>query len=86
MKTKINIYHNRINKTFHGNKTTEDNECCTCLCVISLDSIVTVDKTSYPQIFLEECKYAVKKKKIINSINEELIVRFIKFMYYGFSD
>ena len=48
MKTKINIYHNRINKTFHGNKTTEDNECYTCLCVISLDSIVTVDKTSYP--------------------------------------
>ena len=23
-------------------------------------------------IFLEECKYVVKKKKIINSINEEL--------------
>ena len=23
-------------------------------------------------IFLEECKYVIKKKKIINSINEEL--------------
>ena len=23
-------------------------------------------------MFLEECKYAVKKKKIINTINEEL--------------
>ena len=24
------------------------------------------------QIFLEECKYAIKKKEIINSVNEEL--------------
>ena len=31
-------------------------------------------KKCYPQIFLEECKYAVKKKKIINKINEELNV------------
>ena len=27
---------------------------------------------NYPQILLRECNYAVKKKKIINFINEEL--------------
>ena len=43
-----------------------DNKWCTCLSVISLDSIVNADK-KYPQIFLEECKHAVKKKKILNS-------------------
>ena len=42
------------------------------LSVILLDSFVKIDNDYHPQIFLEECKYAVKKKKIINAINEEL--------------
>ena len=29
-------------------------------------------KKYYPQIFLGECKYSIEKKKIINTINEEL--------------
>ena len=37
-----------------------------------LDSVVEVGKKYYPEILLEECKYAVKKKNIMNAINEEL--------------
>ena len=44
IKTKIKIYNNRINAKLHGNKIPEDNEYCTCLSVISLDSIVNVDE------------------------------------------
>ena len=40
----------------------EDNGCCTCLSVILLDSFVKTDNDCYPQKYLEECKYAVKKK------------------------
>ena len=40
--------------------------------VILLDSIVNVDKKYHLQIFLKEWKYAMKKKKIMNAINEEL--------------
>ena len=29
-------------------------------------------KQYYPQIFLEECKYAIKDKTIANTINEDL--------------
>ena len=72
IKTKIKIYNNKINTNFQGNKIPEDNECCACLFVILSDSIINVDEKLYPQIFLEECKYVIKKKKIINSINEEL--------------
>ena len=50
----------------------EENEYYTCLSVILLDSLVKIDNDYYPQIFVEECKYAVKKKKIMNTINEEL--------------
>ena len=63
IKTKIKIYNSRINTNFQGNKIPDDNECCACLSVILLDSVVNVDKRYYPQIFLAECKYAQKKKK-----------------------
>ena len=72
IKIKIEIYSNRINTNFHDNEIPENNECYACLSVILLDSAATVDKKYYPQTFSEECKYAIKKKKTINSINEEL--------------
>ena len=44
-----------------------------CLPVILLHSIfVNSDKEYHPQIPLEECKYAIKNKKIPNTINEDL--------------
>ena len=73
IKTKIKIYNNRIYTNFQYNKIPKDNEYCACLSVILLDSIfVNSDKEYYPQILLEECKYAIKNKKIVNTINEDL--------------
>ena len=57
---------------FYGNKTPKEGEHYTYLSIIFLDSIVNADKKYHPQIFLEECKYVMKKKKIMNTINEEL--------------
>ena len=73
IKTRIKVYNDRISTNFQYKEITKDNKFCACLSVILLDSIVVnEDKKCYPQIFLEECKYAVKKKKIMNTINEEL--------------
>ena len=58
---------------FQHNKIPKDSKYCACLSVILVDStFVNSNKKYYPQIFLEECKYAVKDRKIINTINEEL--------------
>ena len=65
IKIKIKIYNYRMNTNFQDNKIPKDNECCACLSVVLLDSVVNVDKKYYAQIVLEECKYAVKKKKIM---------------------
>ena len=73
IKTKVKISNNRVYVNFQYNKILKDNEYCTCLSVILLDStFVNSDKECHSQIFLEECKYAIKKKKIMNTINEEL--------------
>ena len=58
IKDKIRLY----NVNFYGNKIPK-NECYTCLSVILLDSVVNVDKKYYPQIFLEQYKYAVIRKR-----------------------
>ena len=71
--TKIKIYNNRVYTNFQHNKIPRDNEYFACLSAILLDSIfVNSDKEYYPQIFLEECKYLIKNKKIVNTINEDL--------------
>ena len=73
IKAKIQIYNNRVYTNFQYDKIPKDNECCACLSVILVDSIiVNTCKKCYPQIFLEECKYALKKKMITNTIKEEL--------------
>ena len=50
--------------------TMKETERYTCLFVILLDSIINVDKKYYPQVFLIECKYAIKNKSVMNVIRE----------------
>ena len=72
LKTKIKISNSKVYKNVQHNKIPKDNEYCTCLSVMLLDSIFLNSDKYYPQIFLEESKYAIKKKKIMNTINEVL--------------
>ena len=73
IKTKIKIYNDKVYTNFQHNKIPKDNEYCACLSLIILDSIlVNSDKEFYLQIFLEQCKYAMKNEKIVNTINKDL--------------
>ena len=45
---------------------------CICLSVILIDSAFRMVENYYPQVFLEECKYIVKKKAVTKYINEDL--------------
>ena len=44
-----------------------------CLSLIMLDSVIRINKTYYPQTLLEECKYEIKKNKMGNLINDDLV-------------
>ena len=41
----------------------------TCVAFITIDSVM---KMNYPQVYLEECKYKIKKIKISKFVNAEL--------------
>ena len=38
-----------------------------------IDSVIKIDKRAYPQAYLEQCKYKLKKRKIENYIDDEII-------------
>ena len=72
-KAQIKIYNAKVYTNFQHNKIPKVNQYCAYLSVVLLDSIfVNSNKKYYPQILLAECKYAIKDRKIVNTINEDL--------------
>ena len=44
----------------------------TCIACISIASVLNIEKKNYSQVYLEECKLKVKKKKMPGSVDIEL--------------
>ena len=76
IKTKIKTYKDSITTNFYNKngskKIPEEKVPHKCLSIIILDSIIYAYEKYYPQIFLEECKYAKENIKTKNYIDEEL--------------
>ena len=71
---KLKIF-NRINRTtFNNNNIPIERNHYICIPAIDIDSVLKIDnKRAYPQAYLEQCKYKLKKRKITNYINDEII-------------
>ena len=71
---KLKIF-NRINRTtFNNNNTPIERNHYICIPAIDIDSVLKIDnKRAYPQAYLEQCKYKLKKRKIVNYIDDEII-------------
>ena len=72
--TKLKIF-NKINRTTFNNNNyipIKRNHYI-CIPVTDIDSVLKIDKRAYPQAYLEQCKYKLKKRKIVNYINDEII-------------
>ena len=50
------------------NKLPEKNKLYGCISLISLDSIIKIDKKYYPQTLLQECVYKLINRKVENII------------------
>ena len=72
IKTKIKIYAGSKITNFHNKKMPKDKAPCKCLSIITIDSVIRVNKKYFPQTLLEECKYIQEKIKIENYINKDL--------------
>ena len=70
---------NRINRTTFNNNNNKNNipkerNHYICIPAIDIDSVLEIDnKRAYPQAYLEQCKYKLKKRKIVNYTDDEII-------------
>ena len=72
LKTKVKEYDGVIKTNFLDNDVPKENKHSTCIACTTIDSLMRMDKKNYPQVYLEECKYKIKKIQLLRFINTEL--------------
>ena len=63
IKTKVKTFSEVIKTLFDENEIPKERIEYVCIPCISIDSVLKIDKKNYPQVYLQQCKYKVKKKK-----------------------
>ena len=71
---KLKIFKKKNITTFNNNNivSTEKNHYI-CIPAIDIDSVLKIDKKAYPQAYLEECKYQLKKRRLVSFIDSGII-------------
>ena len=61
-----------IKTNFLGDDVPKENAHYTCIACMTIDFVMRMKMKNYSQVYLEECKYKLKKTKMINLIKAEL--------------
>ena len=71
---KLKIFKKKNLTTFNNNNIVpiEKNHYI-CIPAMYIDSVLNIDKKAYPQAYLEECNYKLKKRKIVSFIDSGII-------------
>ena len=72
IKAKVREFNGVIKTNFLGDEIPKENVHYACIACITIDSVMKMEKKNYPQVYLEECKYKIKKIKMSKFINTEL--------------
>ena len=78
---KLKIFKKKNLTTFNNNNNNNNNNNIVpieknnyiCIPAIDIDSVLKIDKKAYPQAYLEECKYKLKKRKLVSFVDSEII-------------
>ena len=72
IKAKVREFNGVIKTNFLGDEIPKESMHYTCIACITIDSVMRMEKKNYPQVYLEECKYRMKKTKMTNFVKAEL--------------
>ena len=72
IKAKVREFNGVIKTNFLGDEIPKENVHYACIACITIDSVMKMEKKNYPQVYLEEYKYKIKKIKMSKFINTEL--------------
>ena len=71
IKVKVKEFNGLIKTNFLGDKITKESMYYACIACVTIDSVMRMENKNYPQVFLEECKYKIKKTKTSKFIEAE---------------
>ena len=69
----LKIFCGVIWSTFSNNVVPIEKQCYLCIAAIDVDSVLKVDKKVYPQVYLGQCKYKLKKRRPVDFIDIDII-------------
>ena len=64
IKTKVKTFSDIIKTLFIGDEILGERVEYAYIACISIDSVLKVNKKNYPEVYLEQCKYIIKKEKL----------------------
>ena len=69
----LKIFGGVVWSTFTNDVIPMEKQCYLCIAAIEVDSVLKVDKKVYPQVYLEQCKYKLKKRRPVDFIDIDII-------------
>ena len=72
LKAKVKEFDGKINTNFLADEIPKEHMHYAIIACITIYSVMKIEKKNYPQVYLEECKYKVKKIQMSRFINAEL--------------
>ena len=70
--TKVKVFNGVNNTTFTNDEIPKEKNHYVCIAAINTDSVMKIEKKVYPQVYLEQCKYKLKKRKPVDFIDTEI--------------
>ena len=71
--SKLKIFRKMNRTIFTDNVVPDEYTHYNCIPAIYIDSVLKIDKKAFPQAYLEQCKYKLKKRKPVSFIGSEII-------------
>ena len=72
IKTKVRECDGVIRTNFLDNSVPKEDMHYTCIACITIDSVMRMDEKHFPQVYLEECIFKVKKIQMSKFIDDEI--------------
>ena len=72
IKAKVREFNGAIKTNFLSCEVPKKSKHYTGVACVHIDYVMRMEKKNYPQVYLEECKYKIKKTKTTNFIKAEL--------------
>ena len=69
IKAKVKEFNGVVNTNILDDQIPKKREHYTCIACIVIDYVMKIEKKNYPQVYLEECKYKLKMKKMSEFID-----------------